>query len=67
MPLSNSLNLETGVRAHNKGVTAFAGIPEHVACVTLNNMNEATPAGHFESDRVPLWTKQGKKMITAEQ
>ncbi|KOB75024.1 putative queuine tRNA-ribosyltransferase [Operophtera brumata] len=67
VPLSNSLSLEAGVKAQGKGVAAFAGIPEHVTCVTLNNMNEITPMGHFEPDKVPLWTKQGKKLITADR
>lgn len=67
VPLSNSLSLEAGVKAQGKGVSQFAGIPEHVTCVTLNNMNEITPLGHFEPDKVPLWTKQGKKLITADR
>lgn len=67
VPLSNSLNLQAGVKAQGKGISEFAGISEHVACVTLNNMNEITPLGHFEPDSVPLWTKQGKKLITADR
>ncbi|XP_061385725.1 queuine tRNA-ribosyltransferase accessory subunit 2 [Danaus plexippus] len=67
MPLTNSIQLETGVKAQNEGVTKFAGLPEHVACVTVNNFYETVPPGHFEPGKIPLWTKHGKKMITADK
>lgn len=67
VPLSNSLQLEAGLKAQSEGLAKFAGLPGHVTCVTLHNMNEVTPCGHFEVDKVPLWTKHGKKMITADR
>ncbi|XP_049880749.1 queuine tRNA-ribosyltransferase accessory subunit 2 [Pectinophora gossypiella] len=67
VPLSTSLSLEAGVKAQGEGVAKFAGLPQHLSCVTLHNASDVTPAGHFESDKVPLWTKNGKKMITADR
>ncbi|CAG4979480.1 unnamed protein product [Parnassius apollo] len=67
VPLSNSAHLENGLKAQGKGVARFAGLQEHFTCVTLQNMNEVTPSGHFEVDKVPLWTKHGKKMISADR
>ena len=67
MSLMNCLQLENGVKIQNEGVSKFAGLPEHMTCVSLNNLSEATPPGHFEADKVPLWTKNGKKMLTANR
>lgn len=67
MPLSNSVQIEPGLKAQGEGVAKFVGLPNHFICVTLHNMSEVTPPGHFELEKVPLWTKNGKKMITAER
>lgn len=67
VPVSNSLQLEPGMKAQGEGVAKFAGLPEHLVCVTSHNMGEPTPSGHFELDKVPLWTKNGKKMVNAER
>lgn len=67
VPLSNTMNLETGIKAQGEGVGKFAGLPNHITCMTSYNINDVTPPGHFEYDRVPLWTKNGKKLITAER
>ncbi|XP_045772286.1 queuine tRNA-ribosyltransferase accessory subunit 2 [Maniola jurtina] len=67
LPLSNSIQLENGVKAQNDGVAKFAGLPEHVTCTTLHSLSEVTPSGHFELDRAPLWTKNGKKMVSADR
>lgn len=67
LPLSNTIQLEAGVIAQKEGVAKFAGLPQHVVCATLHNVSEVTPSGHFETDKVPLWTKRGKKMISAER
>lgn len=67
MPLSNSYHLKNGTKAQGEGVAKFAGLQNHITCVTLHNMNDKIPAGHLEADKVPLWAKQGKKMITAER
>lgn len=67
VPLSNSAQLEAGVKAQGEGVAKFSGLPGHVTCTTLHNINEVTPPGHFEHDKIPLWTKNGKKMITADR
>ncbi|KAL0851334.1 hypothetical protein ABMA28_007154 [Loxostege sticticalis] len=67
VPLSNSAQLENGLKAQGQGVAKFAGLPNHITCATLHGNNELTPPGHFEGNLVPLWTKQGKKMITADR
>lgn len=67
LPLSNSVQLENGVKAQGEGVAKFAGLPKHVICATLYNINEIVPPGHFELGKLPLWTKNGKKMITADK
>ncbi|XP_053616299.1 queuine tRNA-ribosyltransferase accessory subunit 2 [Plodia interpunctella] len=67
VPLSKSIHLETGLKAQGQGVAKFAGVANHLTCVTLHNVCEATPSGHFEPDKVPLWSKNGKKMITADK
>ncbi|XP_072945438.1 queuine tRNA-ribosyltransferase accessory subunit 2 [Epargyreus clarus] len=67
VPVSNSMHLENGLKAQNEGVAKFAGLSEHFACVTLHSMSEATPAGHFEQDKMPVWTKNGKKLVTADR
>ncbi|CAH2239544.1 queuine tRNA-ribosyltransferase accessory subunit 2 [Pararge aegeria] len=67
LPLSNSINLETGVKAQNDGVAKFAGLQGHVTCATLHSLSEDTPSGHFELDRAPLWTKNGKRMVSADR
>ncbi|XP_013134780.1 PREDICTED: queuine tRNA-ribosyltransferase subunit QTRTD1 homolog [Papilio polytes] len=67
VPLSNSIHLEHGLKAQGEGLAKFAGLQDHFTCVTLQNMNEITPSGHFENDKVPLWTKHGKKMLTADR
>ncbi|CAH2050202.1 unnamed protein product, partial [Iphiclides podalirius] len=67
VPLSNSIHLENGLKAQGEGVAKFAGLQDYVTCVTLQNMNEVAQAGHFETDKVPLWTKHGKKMISADR
>ncbi|XP_023954027.2 queuine tRNA-ribosyltransferase accessory subunit 2 [Bicyclus anynana] len=67
LPLSNSIHLETGVKVQNDGVAKFAGLQGHATCTTLHSLSESTPMGHFELDRVPLWTKNGKKMISADR
>ncbi|KPI97526.1 Queuine tRNA-ribosyltransferase subunit QTRTD1-like [Papilio xuthus] len=67
VPLSNSVHLEHGLKAQGEGIAKFAGLQNYFTCVTLQNMNETTPSGHFENDRVPLWTKHGKKMLTADR
>ncbi|XP_030029451.2 queuine tRNA-ribosyltransferase accessory subunit 2 [Manduca sexta] len=67
MPLSSMAHLETGVKAQGQGIAKFVALPEHVVCSTFHNMNEETPQGHFESEKVPLWTRNGKKMITADR
>lgn len=55
------------MKAQGQGVGKFAGLPEHVTCVMPHNASEVTPAGHFELETVPLWTKNGKKMISADR
>lgn len=55
------------MKAQGEGVAKFAGLPEHLTCVAPHNMSEVTPSGHFELDRVPLWTKNGKKMVNADR
>uniref|UniRef100_A0A2A4J5J8 Queuine tRNA-ribosyltransferase accessory subunit 2 n=1 Tax=Heliothis virescens TaxID=7102 RepID=A0A2A4J5J8_HELVI len=67
VPVSNSLQMEPGLRAQGEGVAKFTGLPDHFTCVTPHNMSEVTPKGHFELNKVPLWTKNGKKMVTAER
>ncbi|XP_026759004.2 queuine tRNA-ribosyltransferase accessory subunit 2 [Galleria mellonella] len=67
VPLSKSYQLETGLKAQGEGVAKFAGLQNHLTCVTLHGASEITPSGHFESDSVPLWTKNGKKMISANR
>ncbi|XP_063839132.1 queuine tRNA-ribosyltransferase accessory subunit 2 isoform X1 [Ostrinia nubilalis] len=67
VPLCNSSHLENGVKAQGEGIAKFAGLPNHVTCTTLHNTNELTQKGHFEGKMAPLWTKQGKKMITADR
>ncbi|KAM3967586.1 queuine tRNA-ribosyltransferase accessory subunit 2 [Aphomia sociella] len=67
VPLSKSYQLETGLKAQGEGVAKFAGVSNHLTCMTLHAASEVTPAGHFESDLVPLWTKNGKKMISANR
>ncbi|CAH0592316.1 unnamed protein product [Chrysodeixis includens] len=67
VPLSNSVQVEPGLKAQGQGMAKFSGLPEHIICVSQHNMSEVTPPGHFELEKVPLWTKNGKKMITAER
>lgn len=67
LPLSNTIHLEAGVKAQDEGVAKFAGLSNHVTCVTFYNINDVNPPGHFEYDKAPLWTKNGKKLITAER
>ncbi|VVC91014.1 unnamed protein product [Leptidea sinapis] len=67
VPLSNSIQLEAGLQAQGEGVAKFAGLPGHVSCATLQNITEITPNGHYELDKVPVWTKNGKKLLTAER
>ncbi|XP_041975512.1 queuine tRNA-ribosyltransferase accessory subunit 2 [Aricia agestis] len=67
LPLSNSIQLETGCKLQNEGVAKFAGLPEHVTLASLQNVSEETSEGHFEGDKVPLWTRQGKVMISASR
>ncbi|CAG9796728.1 unnamed protein product [Diatraea saccharalis] len=67
VPLSNSARLEIGVKAQGEGIAKFAGLQGHVTCATLHNASEMTPPGHFEANFVPMWTKNGKKMITADR
>lgn len=67
VPLSNTIHLETGVKAQGEGVAKFACVANHVTCVTLYNIYDVTPPGHFEYDKAPLWTKNGKKLITADR
>ncbi|XP_050671056.1 queuine tRNA-ribosyltransferase accessory subunit 2 [Leptidea sinapis] len=67
VPLSNSIQLEAGLQAQGEGVAKFAGLPGHVSCATLQNISEITPNGHYELDKVPVWTKNGKKLLTAER
>ncbi|XP_075970776.1 queuine tRNA-ribosyltransferase accessory subunit 2 [Anticarsia gemmatalis] len=67
VPLSNSYQLEPGLKAQGQGIAKFAGLTEHITCVTPHNVSDVTPPGHFELDKVPLWTKNGKKMISADR
>lgn len=67
MPLSNSYQLETGLKVQGQGIAKFAGLTGHITCVTPHSASEVTPLGHFEHSKVPLWTKNGKKMITADR
>ncbi|RVE42557.1 hypothetical protein evm_012790 [Chilo suppressalis] len=67
VPLSNSARLEAGVRAQGEGVAKFSGLQNHITCATLQNVSEITPSGHFETNLVPMWTKNGKKMISADK
>ncbi|KAI5635727.1 queuine tRNA-ribosyltransferase domain-containing protein [Phthorimaea operculella] len=67
VPLSNTIQLEIGVKAQGHGLAKFAALPDHVICNTLHAVSEIIPPGHFEVDKVPLWTKNGKRMITAEK
>ncbi|CAB3240407.1 unnamed protein product [Arctia plantaginis] len=66
VPLSNSYQLETGLKAQGQGIAKFAGLTGHVTSITPHSASEVTPVGHFEHGKVPLWTKNGKKMITAD-
>lgn len=67
VPLSNSIQLENGVKVQNDGVAKFVGLPGHATCVTFSNLSEETPTGHFESNKIPLWTKNGKKMTSSNR
>lgn len=67
VPLSNSIQLENGVKVQNDGVAKFAGLSGHGTCVTFSNLSEETPTGHFEFNKIPLWTKNGKKMISSNR
>lgn len=67
IPLSSSHQLELGVKAQGEGIAKFASLENHIACMTLSDLNEVTPSGHFESDTVPLWTRNGKKKISPER
>ncbi|KAJ0182641.1 hypothetical protein K1T71_002010 [Dendrolimus kikuchii] len=67
MPLSNTIKFEQGIKAQGEGIAKFAGLPQHIVCSTVNNINENTPLGHFEMDKVPVWSNNGKKMITADR
>ncbi|XP_068626822.1 queuine tRNA-ribosyltransferase accessory subunit 2 [Battus philenor] len=67
VPLSNSIHLENGLKAQGDNLASFAGLRTHFTCATLQNMNEVVPLGHFETDKVPLWTRHGKKMISADR
>lgn len=66
VPLSNSYQLEPGLKAQGQGIAKFAGLDGHFTCITPHSASEVTPAGHFELGKVPLWTKNGKKLITAD-
>lgn len=67
VPLTTTSHLEAGVKAQGEGIAKFAGVTEHITCTTLQNLNDAAPSGHFELDKVPLWTKRGKQMICADR
>ncbi|XP_013194675.1 queuine tRNA-ribosyltransferase accessory subunit 2 [Amyelois transitella] len=67
VPLSKSIHLETGLKAQGEGVAKFAGVTNHFTCTTFQNIGEVTPSGHFEPDKVPLWSRNGKKMISADR
>lgn len=67
MPLSNIIHTESGVKAQGENLVKFAGLADHINCITFYNINDVTPPGHFEYDKAPLWTKNGKKMITANR
>ncbi|KAI8438286.1 hypothetical protein MSG28_010865 [Choristoneura fumiferana] len=67
VPLSSTSHMEAGVKAQGHGIAKFTGVPNHLICTSLHSLNDATPSGHFELGNVPLWTKHGKKMISAEK
>ncbi|CAK1544597.1 unnamed protein product [Leptosia nina] len=67
LPLTSCYQLEAGTKAQGDGIAKFSGLPQHITCATFQNISDNLPTGHFELDKVPLWTKNGKKMITAER
>lgn len=75
--LAYSLSLDTtfhmlkAVLAANEGLANFAslgnGTQQCLTCFTLKNQAEVCVSGHHEQDAVPIWTRFGKRMITAHE
>lgn len=67
MPLSNTRHLENGIKHQGEGIIKFTGLSGHIACSTFHEASEEVNSGHFENDKVPLWTRNGKEMLTADK
>lgn len=62
------------VRATSKGgggIAHFASLPNGPAttltCLAIKDAGERCPSGHHEQDQLPVWTRFGKRSLTAEQ
>lgn len=71
LSVDSTYHMLDAVRAAGNGIASFASLPNgpatSVTCLTVKNAGETCPSGHHEQETMPVWTRYGKRTISAVQ
>lgn len=71
LSVDSTYHMLDAVRAAGNGISAFASLPNGPAttltCLAVKNAGETCPSGHHEQDTLPVWTRYGKRTLSAAQ
>ncbi|XP_034195462.1 queuine tRNA-ribosyltransferase accessory subunit 2 isoform X3 [Osmia lignaria lignaria] len=62
--LTSTVSMLESIKDCNVNFSEFVGMKEYLNFLTTHDPCYATPSGYHQPDSIPLWTKNGKHMLT---
>lgn len=66
---ANVVATTTDGSSRNNTIISFASLPrgpeQSLTCLSIRSAGDVSPSGHHEPDALPLWTRSGKRTLSA--
>lgn len=67
VPLSSTFSMFESVKCTNTNFANFVSMKEYINFFTIHDPACVTQSGHREAGSIPLWTRNGKRLLTPEK
>ncbi|XP_076760790.1 queuine tRNA-ribosyltransferase accessory subunit 2 [Xylocopa sonorina] len=65
--LTSTVSMFESIKDTSTDFATFVGMKEHINFLTIHDPAYTTPSGFHEPDSIPIWTRNGKRVITASK
>lgn len=67
VPLVSTYQYQEVMEEFHGSIAEFVGLKDCLTCVTVQDPGDLTHSGHHQREMIPLWTRQGKVLLSAQQ